>query len=473
MQFPHISASAIVGGGRLSSVLIDFLIMTYLMRQLGPEPFGLIAMVWALIVALSVLKDAGAGESLVSDQAFSAQKVGAATLIAGGLGLLLFLLVLLLEPFVISFYDNEELRMIWLLAGGMAAISCMGSIPQSLAQREEKFGLIAWSPVLGKLIAAALVLWMLTINIDFGYWPILAYSIVSGTVGLLTIWLLVSPHMKYPSLDDLKDILHYSKGVVVFSLLNVLNRNADNIIIGRFLGEQALGLYMLSYRILLYPLKEFGGIVQTIAFPRLAKNASNLKLVGVGLADLMRDVARMTTPFCLGAAVAAPTVIVVIFGEAWMGALVSFQVLALVGVFQAPFAQMGMAYTVSRKTEVMGKWAMWTTPLIIASFFAGLPWGIAGVAIAYACVSVMLIYPMCMVAGKVLGVPPWLLMRGPLQGILYGSLASLPMLCCYFVALAMQSSQVLTLLLVMGVGALTEYLIYRRTMYLRSIENSY
>jgi len=468
-----IPASVRVGSGRLISALIDFLVMTYLMRTLGPEPFGLVAMVWAFIVALSVLKDAGAGESLVSDRYFSEQKVGAATIIAGSLGLLLFVVVWLLTPAIVLLYDNEELEIIWLLAGAMAAISCMESIPQSLAQRQGHFGFIAWSPVAGKIIAGGCAIWVLESQEIADFWPILVYSIVSGSLSLVTIWVLIQPKMRFPSARDMKDVLGYSKGIVGFSLLNMLNRNADNVIVGRFLGEQALGLYMLSYRVLMYPLKELGGMVQTIAFPRLSKLSDDLKAVARGLSDVMRDVAMMTTPFCIGAAVAAPEVILVIFGEAWMGALVPFQVLALVGLFQAPFAQMGMAYTVSRKTGAMAKWALWTSPIIIASFFAGLPWGISGVAIAYALISIMLLFPMSVVAGRVLGVSSRLLMAGPLKGILYGSVASLPMLVCYAVSRALQLENTLLVLLMIGTGALTELVMYQYIMRRRKIESSY
>ena len=41
-RFKRLPASVKLGSGRIIVVIIELLMMTYLMRELGPEPFGLV-----------------------------------------------------------------------------------------------------------------------------------------------------------------------------------------------------------------------------------------------------------------------------------------------------------------------------------------------------------------------------------------------------------------------------------------------
>ena len=451
-------SSVAVGSGRAAVVVIEFATIIYLMRQLGPEPFGLVAMAMAIIVAFEVFSESGAGASLVSDRQLNKEGIGAAFIIAAGLGMLLMLVALICTPLVVSFYGDPRLEIIWIISCVIMGLSSLLTIPKSLALREQRFWLLSWGAAFAQFVAAIAAIALAQEQQDF--WPIVLYHAMATAMRLVFFFIFVRLHMRRPAKEDLVRVFHFGRGLVGANLLSTASRYADKVVIGRVLGEQALGLYMLSYRVLMLPLREVGSLIGILAYPRLSNMAPDWSAVGRGLGAVMRDVALFATPFCIGMAVAAPELIMVVFGEAWMGALVPLQVLALLGIVQAPFEQSGMAYTVSRNTGEMFRWFLLSTPAIVLSFFAGLPWGISGVAIAYALTWIALLVPMLRIAASVLDFSPMFLAREGLIGIALGAVMSLPLLIVYVVAKLLEISPLMVLSFTIAAGALTELALY-------------
>jgi len=465
MRIPAISqilfnlpASIALGSGRALTIAIEFATTVYLMRVLGPEPFGLVAMATGLIVAFAIFKDAGAASSLVSDKHLTDSKVGAAGLVAFVFGSVAMIVGLACTPLVVDFYGDERLTLIWIMVCLTLWVSAMSSLPNSLAQRQHRFWLLSWVPFIGAVGASITALLLARVHHD--YWPILVFQILGGVIGLVVLWLWVRPRLARPKKQDVREVFHFGRGLIGFDALNILNRYADNVIVGFFLGSQALGLYLLAYKMLMIPLSEIGGIINTLAYPRLSRLAPNWGVVGQGLAQVMRDVGMFAAPLCLGIALAAPELIHVVFGSAWADALVPMRVLALLGVLQTPFARIGLAYTVSRNTAEMARWGMLSTPAIVLSFFTGIPWGIQGVAIAYAATSTALMIPMLRIGAAVLGVSPWLLAKGGFAGIVIGFLVSLPLVATYLLAKALGLDALGVLSLTIAAGALSEACMY-------------
>ena len=461
----HLPSSVGLGSGRLFTIGIEFGTMIYLMRQLGPEPFGLVAMVMSLIVMLRILQDGGSGAFLISDRVSDSSRVGATFIVALIYSGVATLIALVCTPLVTWFYGDVRVGEIWIVVSLLIVVTSISTVPVSIAQKEQRFLLVAWMPALPVLVAA-----IVAITLSFSrndYWPIIIYHVVVALLTLLVSWLVIRPRISWPKRLDLRDVFHFSKGFLTFQFLNVLNRNADDILIGRFLGSQALGLYGFAYRMLTLPLRRIGGTISTLAHPRLASLAPNWDAVGHGLAEVMRETALFVTPVCIGIALAAPELIQIVVGEAWLGALIPLQVFALLGIYQTPSSMLGLAYLVSQDTSRMAKWAFISTPIIILSFFIGLPWGIEGVAFAYAIASFALLWPMVKMAASVLHVEPRILLNGGLSGIAKGVLISIPLSVTYGITSFLALQPLVILSSTIAVGAMTELVLYFRVIRLR------
>lgn len=455
--FDRLPTTLRFGVGRGVALVIQLAATAVLMNQLGPEVFGLVGMTMALIALLTTVSDSGFGTSLVSDQALSGRRSGSAVVLSIGLSVVLAVVGLALTPLVVWFYSEPRLQTIWIVMALTIALSPLPAVPQALAQRAHRFALLAWLPVVVTVVSSLAAIVVAAFRQD--YWPLLVRTALGSLVATSLIWVAIRPHLERPTREDFREIIGFSRGLIGFDLLNAVNRNADHVIVGRFIGSGALGLYQLAYRLLTLPLAELGRIARTIAYPRLSAYAPDWERVARGLSAVMRDLTMLATPLCLGTFVAAPEVISVIFGSDWLPALVPFRILVLLGIYQTPAALMGLAYTVSRRTDRMVRWGMISTPVTIASFFAGLPWGITGVGVAYLVANVLLAWPMARMGAGVLGVGAGVFLLAMGRGLGLGLLATAPLILVCLGLRGLEAAPWVVLLGSMTAGGVGELLV--------------
>jgi O-antigen/teichoic acid export membrane protein len=104
-------------------------------------------------------------------------------------------------------------------------------------------------------------------------------------------------------------------------------------------------------------------------------------------------------------------IVLIVLGPQWLESALIFKVLALAAIAQPVLNSSGWVYISLNRTHRMVHWALFAVPVIVLSFVIGLPWGLKGVAIAYAiCVNALAIPCLLfMVKGTVLDVRSTLL----------------------------------------------------------------
>jgi PST family polysaccharide transporter len=90
-----------------------------------------------------------------------------------------------------------------------------------------------------------------------GAWSFVWSQITFSIVSALLTWS-VSPWR--PKLifsrASLREVGGYSSKVFGWNFLFYMNRKADNMLIGRYLGAAPLGLYSVAYNIMLFPFQQ-------------------------------------------------------------------------------------------------------------------------------------------------------------------------------------------------------------------------
>lgn len=450
----RVSGPIHLGVARVLQVVIDLWLAVYLGRQLGPEIFGVVAVAAALMTVLTAFGDAGVGVSLVSDPALSRRRIGAAVLLSSLLACLIAGLALVTAAPVAQLYGDPRIGKAWIVLAVCFSLATMQSVPRALAQRDERFRLLAWVGVVASLAGAVGAVILVQQRQDI--WPLLVRSALPAVIGTAALWGMVRPAIGLPSRQDLAEVYRFARGIVAFDLLNTLSRNGDSIVIGYSLGETSLGLYNLAYRILLLPTATLGGVVTTVLYPRLSALMPDHHLVARRLTEAMGLFALVTTPFCVGVIAVAAELVPTVFGPQWSGAVDTVRVLAALSILQAPFTFIGLVYSTVRRTDVMAKVAAVVAPIIIISFLVGVPWGILGVAVSYSTAWSLIIGPAVVVAARTLGVSSRELAIGPVRGIALGLIASAPMVGLVAVARVLELSPAQVVLCTIGVGGLTE-----------------
>jgi len=188
-------------------------------------------------------------------------------------------------------------------------------------------------------------------------------------------------------------MVHFGGALTLNGLVIYVASNFEKILLGRFWGADALGLYGRAYQLSNIPAANLNSAVGEVAFSalsRLQHDPARLKayfLKGYSL------VLAMTLPITVACALFADDIVLVFLGPRWKPAGIIFRLLAptiLVFAVANPLSWLLTSLGLVRRSLKM---SLVIAPIMIVSYVIGLPYGPKGVAFAYSAVMILWIIP--------------------------------------------------------------------------------
>jgi O-antigen/teichoic acid export membrane protein len=382
-----VSWSGVAFGARVGTQLISLLLLS---RILTPDDFGLMAMAAVVTGLASVVRDVGAGPALVREPRLTPSFVSSQFVVAATFGLVLAVMIVGVAPIAVAVFEEPDLAPILIVLALGFAIGGLGVVPQALLERRLAFRPIAVAEVIAG--AVALVAAIVAATAGLGAIALAFQAVVQTTVAVFVLafaarWLPTD----MPAFVDIRRGLRFGTPLAGFATLNYLVRNADNALIGAVLGAGPLGYYSVAYRVMLLPVQVVNSVGNRVLLPVLAhgdrasQRAAYLSALGIS--------AVVGLPIAAGLAGAADQVIRVLLGPGWEPSVPVLQLLSLVALAQVVGATVGPVFVATGHTDRLFAWGLISSLIAVASFIIGLPYGIVGVAAAYAIASLILIGP--------------------------------------------------------------------------------
>nr|NQU90815.1 MOP flippase family protein [Bacteroidota bacterium] len=363
-----------------------------LARLLAPSDFGLLGMAMVVIGFIEIFKDLGTTAAIIQKKELSEVLLSSIFWVNVGFGILAMTVLFFGAPLVGLFYRESGVVAILRVLSLSFFISSLSILQQALLQRSLAFQTLAKveisTVVCGAVVGIALA-WY-----GAGVWSLVLQSLT--TVSITTIFLWLSSSWK-PQLvfhwSEVRSISGFSLNLVGFNIFNYFIRNADYLLIGRYLGAQNLGYYTLAYRILLFPLQNISALIGRVMYPVLSKFQDDHRRFASAYLKMTAIIALISFPLMAGASSLARPFVVTVFGNNWLPVVPLIMIFALVGMTQSIGTTVGLIYKVNGRTDWMFYWGIASGTLVILAFLVGLRWGILGVAAAYVIASFLLLYP--------------------------------------------------------------------------------
>ena len=232
----------------------------------------------------------------------------------------------------------------------------------------------------------------------FGPWAIIGQQLASGAVSAVLLWVASPwrPRLLF-SPASARDVGAFGTRMLGSTLFFAVNRNADNLLVGRFLGPAALGVYSLAYNIMLIPLSRLYGPVQDVLFPALSRTQDDLERTRAIVIRVIRCLAAISLPAMLALIVLTPEFVLTVFGQRWEEAIPVLRILAVVGLAQALTSVNPRVMAALGHARRLFWFAALSTPLFLGAFLLGLRFGVEGVAAAYALTALLVVQPASMI----------------------------------------------------------------------------
>ena len=374
-----------------------FITSIVLARLLLPSDFGLMAMVWVAIGFAEVLADLGVASAVVQRKEVTTSLLSSLFWFNVLFGFFSMAAIFLAAPYIAEFYREPRVTplMQWLSLGFL--VNGLSGMQKAIMQRELAFKRSAKIEIAATLISVVVGIgaaWL-----GHGVWSLVEQSLSFTITGCILVWLANTwrPGMVF-NLEEVRSVMNYSMNLTGSGIFTFFTRNADNILIGRYLGAQDLGFYDLAYRLLLYPLQAISSVVGRVFFPIYAQIQDDDEKFRNAYLKVSASIALVTFPIMFGLAAVSTPFVSVFFGEKWLAAATLILILAPLGALQSVMMLMGTIYQVKNRTDLLLKWSVVFGLAITLAFVASVHWGVVAVASAYALMSLILFYPASAIA---------------------------------------------------------------------------
>ncbi|MFC2094631.1 MOP flippase family protein [Bacteroidota bacterium] len=391
---------------RISQQGLQYASTIILVGVLSPDDFGLMAMSMIVIGFLDIFKDFGTSSAIIKVENPSNDLKCSLFWVNVGFGLLIFLIIYFTSPFLAELFNSVKVISVLQILSLSFLITGFSIQQKALLEKELSFQILSLIELLSSAIAFLVAVY-LALN-GFGVWS-LVWQVLSNTfLSTVLIWIFSNwkPGFHFKT-SELKKIKAYSSNLVGFNLINYFARNGDYFLIGKFLGEHALGHYYLAYRIMLYPMRNITTVISRVIFPAFSIVQRDNSKLRDAYVNVTNSIAIITFPIMAGLALVSFNITDTFFGANWDTTLVAqiIIILAPVGALQSITHTTGVIYQVKGRTDWMLKWSLFATTITLVGFFIGLNWGITGVAISYLVTNLFLILPVFIIPFKLINLP--------------------------------------------------------------------
>jgi len=353
-----------------------------LARLLTPNDYGLVGMVLVVIGFVEMFKDAGLSMATVQKAEITHEQISTLFWLNVLISVLLGLCVLLSAPLLAWFYGKPELASITIVLSFSFIISGLTIQHQALQRRHMRFGALAFIQIASQ--AFSLVVMIGLAYFGWNYWALVVGVLASTITGtLLTFFFCPWLPCWLQKGTGVRTMLKFGGHLTGFSFINYFARNFDNILIGKFIGAEALGIYSRAYELLMLPITMLSGPISNVAVPTLSRLNEDRARLHKYYLHILYMLSLIAGPIVGIAFLASNDIVLILLGPKWLPVSDVFKYLAIGGLLQPLYnTQSWLHLAVGRSDRVL-IWGLIGTPVIIASFLIGLFWGINGVAFCY------------------------------------------------------------------------------------------
>ena len=365
---------------------LRFVYQIIMVRLLLPADFGLIAMAAPAIAFVQMFADLGLTEATIQREHITHAQLSFLFWLNFLTGLILAAICIAASPFVASFYHEPRVQGVMVVAGSLLLLGGLYSQHQALLTRHMRFRALAMLD-LGSF-AVGLPAGIAAARLGAGYWSILTAQAVTSVVAIIIAWTVTGWVPGRPGrVAEMKSLLRFGGNITAFRIMNFFSHNTDSILLGRFSGEYALGLYNRAFKITLLPFTQLCIPFTKVAVPLLSRSQGQPAFYRKAYCRMLESLLLLLYPGLIFMLMSNRALVNVALGPHWSGVAPIFQWLGL-DAFIAPLSySMGWLFVSQGRTAELRNWSVPTSILFICAFAIGLRWGPAGIAAGYAAAS--------------------------------------------------------------------------------------
>ncbi len=394
-------ATLLSGGAGLAIQIIATVVLA---RLLSPSDFGVVAMVTTFSMLLTNFGLNGFTESLVQCENINHRLTSNLFWINIVVGLVLSFGFAAAGALLARFFNDPRVQDVAVAMASTIFLSSLAVLHLALLKRGMRFSLISANDIVARTISVALSIvlgWA-----GWGYWALVAGSVVlplSTSIGAWALcpWLPGRPRRMEGTWPMVQFALH----VYGRFTSNYFARNMDNLLIGWRFSAASLGFYKKAYDLFSLPATQLVGNMSVVAISALSRLTQDRMQYRRYLLGVLSALAFVGMGISGELTLVGKDIIRLLLGPRWYAAGEIFTFFAPgIGIMLIYHTHGWIHLSIGRAD----RWFRWGIAEIIvtgALFLLALPWGAAGIALAWGASFWILVIPAFLYAGHPIEFP--------------------------------------------------------------------
>lgn len=266
--------SNIVKGG------IGLFILLFLTHYLGPEGMGVISIIMVIYGLSETFVQFGISQSIIAREKNSDEELSSIFWTNMGIGILVFIVVNLIARRLAFFYDQPEVEFLTRVLSVVFIVEPLDLVFRAILEKELRFPVLEKTNIFRYVVLGLGTVILVIFGMGvLGYVIAMIFSIVLSTV--VFAYIFVKEKIWFPKLhfrlSDIKEHYEFGFYVTMKSFLNYAGTHLDELVIGRILGVEILGLYYFAKDITRKTLELVRASLNKVTFPLFSQIRDDVK----------------------------------------------------------------------------------------------------------------------------------------------------------------------------------------------------
>ncbi len=447
-----VSSTAVTYLSYLVSKGVNLLTTIILARLLTQEAFGIVGFAVTAMSFLDAVRDIGIEVAVIQRRENIEEASHTAFWISIISNIFIWLFTVAISPLVAAFFHQPLVVIILPVLSFSFVISSVGNVHDALLKRDMKFGRRI-IPSLGESLIKSVVSVGLALS-GGGVWALVIGQLAGRTVFTIIAWRIVPFRPRWQFSRRIgSELIRYGYKVSIDSLLSALQANIDYVFVGFFLGDAALGVYTVAYRVPEMVIINLCLVVAQVLLPAYSILQENMDQLRKGMLVTLRYIALVTLPIGAGLALISVPLTRVLFGVKWDAAGPTMAVLCLYGTVLAISWNIGDIYKAIGRPDILWKTALVEFGLLGPTLFVLAQHSVFAVSLGHLSVALIVTTLRLGIATRTLKMPFRTIMAQFIPSLVGSALMSIAIVIVF--ALTLQWSDIAILVVSIPVGALT------------------
>lgn len=367
--------------GTIGQFGANLIVIVFLARLLTPEDFGVVAAAGLVVGFLQKVLTFGLEQKIIQPLELGESQIKTVFTVSILLGTIGSTILVVTRSLFANIFGMPELNVILLALSITVFVGNVGLVPDALLKRKMQFH------VLGIIQAASFIfgygvvaIWLAVLG--WGIWSLVTAQIIQLLVETTLLLINRTQSLRlFIDLRELRNIYYNGRSLTIARVVQYFAVQGDNLVVGRWLGAEALGLYGRAYRVMSLPANLFGDAIESVLFPALSAVQDQPKRLHSAFRQSTSLLALSFLPISALTIVLSPEIINVLLGSQWQNAILPLQALALGMYFRAAYKFSNSLMRAKGRLNTLALLQIAYASMILIAALIGKEWGTAGVGI--------------------------------------------------------------------------------------------